>query len=223
MLERIRGGLVVSCQALEDEPLHSPYIMSRMAAAAERGGAAGIRANSREDILAIRGATALPVVGIVKRDYPGSEVFITATRRELEELLTTGCEMIALDATDRPRPGGETLEALVAYCRRRSPGVQLMADVSSLEEAAEAERLGFDCVSATLYGYTPATRGRHLYDDDFGFLRRLVAQCGIPVVAEGNVLTPDMYRRCLAAGAHAVVVGGAITRPQLIVERFLQA
>lgn len=223
MLERIRGGLVVSCQALEQEPLHSPFIMAKMALAAEQGGAAGIRANSKPDILAIKSEVGLPVIGIVKRDYKDSEVFITATRREIDELLESGCEMIALDATSRPRPGGETLSGLVGYCRSRSAAVQLMADISTLEEAAEAERLGFDCVSTTLHGYTPGTSGRHLYDDDFRFLRDVVERAAIPVVAEGNVLTPEMFGRCLELGAAAAVVGGAITRPKGITERFLSA
>ncbi len=223
MLDVIRGGLVVSCQALEHEPLHSPYIMSKMALAAKEGGARGIRANSKADILAIKREVDLPVIGIVKRDYPDSEVFITATRREIDELLESGCEMIAMDATLRKRPGGETVEALIAYCRERNPNVQLMADVSTVEEAAAAERSGFDCVSTTLHGYTPHTSHTKLYEHDFAFLKAVLEAVKAPVVAEGNVLTPEMYRRCLELGAASVVVGGAITRPKDITARFVQA
>jgi len=221
MLDRIRGGLVVSCQALPHEPLHSPFIMGKLALAAEQGGASGIRANTKEDIIAIKQEVSLPVIGIVKRDYADSDVFITATVKELDELLESSCEMIAMDATLRGRPGGAKLSGLVAYCRETNPRVQLMADVSTVEEALEAERLGFDCVSTTLHGYTPYTSGRRLYDEDFGFLKAVLEAVRLPVIAEGNVMTPEMYKRCLELGAASVVVGGAITRPLEITKRFV--
>lgn len=223
MLDKIKGGLVVSCQALEHEPLHSSFIMSKMALAAKEGGAVGIRANSKADIIAIKQEVELPVIGIVKRDYEDSDVFITATRKEIDELLESGCEMIAMDATLRKRPGAETIAAVVAYCRKKNPKVQLMADISTLEEALAAEVLGFDCVSTTLHGYTPYTSHTKLYEDDFAFLKAVIEEIKVPVIAEGNVLTPEMYRRCLELGAASVVVGGAITRPKEITERFVKA
>ena len=161
VLDSLKGKLIVSCQALENEPLHSPFIMSRMALAAAQGGAAGIRANSVADISAIKEIVSLPMIGIIKRDYPGSEVFITATLREVDELMTVEPEIIALDATARPRPGGQTLEELVTQIRARYPSVLLMADIATVEEAVTAERLGFDCVGTTLYGYTAET-ARHV-------------------------------------------------------------
>ncbi|RUS46693.1 N-acetylmannosamine-6-phosphate 2-epimerase [Cohnella sp. AR92] len=221
MLDRIKGGLVVSCQALEHEPLHSSYIMSRMAVAALEGGAVGIRANSKEDIVEIKKAVPLPVIGIVKRDYPDSEVFITATKREIDELLESGCEMIAMDATNRARPGGESLEELVRYCRERNPAVRLMADISTVEETIAAERLGFDCVGTTLHGYTPYTAASKLYHNDFQFLKDVLREAEVPVIAEGNVITPEMFKRCLELGVHSTVVGGAITRPKEITSRFV--
>ncbi|MFD2332401.1 N-acetylmannosamine-6-phosphate 2-epimerase [Cohnella sp. GCM10020058] len=223
MLEQMKGGLVVSCQALPHERLHGADIMARMAAAAADGGAVGIRANSNADIVAIKKAVALPVIGIVKRDYPDSEVFITTTRREIDELLDSGCEMIAMDATARARPNGETLDALVAYCRQRAPAVRLMADISTAAEALTAQALGFDCAGTTLHGYTPYTSASKLYADDFHFLREVLQTVSIPVIAEGNVLTPEMLRRCLELGAFSVVVGGAITRPMEIARRFVEA
>lgn len=223
MLEQIKGKLVVSCQALENEPLHSPFIMARMALAAAEGGSAGIRANSVVDIKAIRQQVALPVIGLIKRDYPDSEVFITPTLREVEELIAAAPEMIALDATQRPRPGGETLAQLVAAIRARWPALLLMADIASVEEALIAEQLGFDCVGTTLYGYTPQTKGHTLPESDFALLKAVLAAVAIPVIAEGNVDTPERAARCLALGAHAVVVGGAITRPQQITRRFTDA
>ncbi len=171
VLDSLKGKLIVSCQALENEPLHSPFIMSRMALAAAQGGAAGIRANSVADISAIKEIVSLPMIGIIKRDYPGSEVFITATLREVDELMTVEPEIIALDATARPRPGGQTLEELVTQIRARYPSVLLMADIATVEEAVTAERLGFDCVGTTLYGYTAETARHVLAESDCGFLR----------------------------------------------------
>ena len=223
MLKQIKGRLVVSCQALENEPLHSPFIMARMALAAAEGGASGIRANSVADIEAIKQQVALPVIGLIKRDYPDSEVFITPTLREVEELVAAAPEMIALDATQRPRPGGETLAQLVAGIRARWPALLLMADIASVEEAVIAEQLGFDCVGTTLYGYTAQTKGHMLPESDFALLKAVLAAVAIPVIAEGNVDTPERAARCLALGAHAVVVGGAITRPQQITRRFTDA
>ncbi|EOI3528568.1 N-acetylmannosamine-6-phosphate 2-epimerase [Cronobacter dublinensis] len=223
MLEQIKGKLVVSCQALENEPLHSPFIMGRMALAAAQGGAAGIRANSVADIAAIKQQVSLPVIGIIKRDYPGSEVFITATMREVTELMRAAPEMIALDATARARPDGETLEQLVWRIRRDFPEVLLMADISDVDEAVAADALGFDCVGTTLYGYTAPTRGHRLPENDFALLKDVLAAVALPVIAEGNVDTPERAARCLSLGAHAVVVGGAITRPQQITRRFTDA
>lgn len=223
MIEQIKGGLVVSCQALEHEPLHSPQIMSKMALAAWQGGAVGIRANSKTDIIAIRNEVDLPVIGIVKRDYPDSEVFITATKQEISELLESGCDMIAMDGTERNRPHGETLADLVAFARSQKPEIELMADISTVGEAIMAQKLGFDCVSTTLHGYTPYTSESKLYDNDFEFLRAVLLATELPVIAEGNVITPELYARCLKLGAYAAVVGGAITRPKEITVRFVNA
>ena len=220
VLDNLKGKLVVSCQALENEPLHSPFIMSRMALAAAQGGAAAIRANSVVDIEAIRQQVSLPVIGIIKRDYPESEVFITATMKEVDELMSVSPDIIALDATARPRPGGESLKTLVSRIRARYPAVLLMADISSVDEAVTAQALGFDCVGTTLYGYTA---GNSLPENDCAFLKAVLAAVTVPVVAEGNVDTPERAARCLALGAHTVVVGGAITRPQQITERCMAA
>ena len=175
------------------------------------------------DIAAIKQLVSLPVIGIIKRDYPDSEVFITATMKEVDELMSVGPELIALDATARPRPGGQRLDALVAEIRAKYPSVLLMADISTAEEALTAQSLGFDCVGTTLYGYTAETEGHALPENDCGFLRDVLAAVNIPVVAEGNVETPTLAARCLELGAHTVVVGGAITRPQQITARFAAA
>ncbi|MDU2377540.1 MAG: N-acetylmannosamine-6-phosphate 2-epimerase [Enterobacter cloacae] len=223
VLDTLKGKLVVSCQALENEPLHSPFIMSLMALAAQQGGAAAIRANSVVDIEAIKEQVTLPVIGIIKREYPGSAVFITATMKEVDELMTVSPEIIALDATNRARPGGESLATLVSRIRTRYPSVLLMADIATVDEAVTAQALGFDCVGTTLYGYTAQTTGHALPEDDCQFLKAVLAAVTVPVVAEGNVDTPERAARCLALGAHMVVVGGAITRPQQITGRFMAA
>ncbi|MBO0387162.1 N-acetylmannosamine-6-phosphate 2-epimerase [Staphylococcus simulans] len=215
-------GLIVSCQALPDEPLHSSFIMSKMALAAYQAGAVGIRANSKEDIIAIKEEVPLPVIGIVKRDYPGSKVYITATSKEVDELIESKCEVIALDATKQERPK-ETLEELVAYIREKAPNVEIMADISTIEEAKHADELGFDYVGTTLRGYTDYTQGHILYENNFAFLREVLDQVNAKVIAEGNVITPEMYKAVSDLGVHCTVVGGAITRPKQISERFINA
>ena len=223
MLQAIKDRLIVSCQAFEDEPLHSPMIMSKMALAAMEGGAGGIRANSHDDIVAIKQEVPLPVIGVVKRNYPDSPVHITPTLREVSELVSAGTDIIALDATYRPRPSKIELEIFVQSIRLHFPEQLLMGDISTLSEAIEAERMGFDCISTKLVGCTPYSSGKSVHDDNYKFLHNLVSTVKIPVIAEGNILTPVMAKRCLEAGAHSVVVGDAITRPQQITRRFAES
>lgn len=221
MLEIVKSKLIVSCQALEDEPLHSSYIMGRMAVAVEEGGASGIRANSKEDIIEIKKNTNLPVVGIVKRDYEDSDIYITATMKEIDELAESKCEMIALDATCRKRHNDEKLSDFVQNIRAKYPNVLLMADISTIEEAIEAGELGFDCVSTTLMGYTKESEGHNIADDDFARLKEILKIVKIPVIAEGRVDTPEKAKRCQELGVYSMVVGSAITRPQLITKAFV--
>lgn len=219
MLSNIKNKLIVSCQALEEEPLHGSEHMAKMALAAYQGGASGIRANTKEDIQAIKHEVPLPVIGIVKRDYPDSDVFITATKKEVDELIEAECDMIALDATSRKRPDQADLKSLIRYIREKSD-IPIMGDISSVEEAKTAEQLKVDCVGTTLYGYTEDTYGKKIYDNNFSFLADILKEVTSPVIAEGNVLTPEMAKHCLELGAYSVVVGGAITRPQQITARF---
>lgn len=220
ILERLRGGLIVSCQALEGEPLHGPGFMAAMARAAEMGGAVGIRANSPEDIRAIKAVCSLPLIGLYKRTYPNSDIYITPTMREVRAVVEAGAELVAIDATQRPRPDGLTLEELVRQIRAESE-VLIVGDVSTYEEGVAAARAGVDIVSTTLSGYTPYSRQRSTVDLEL--VARLAADLPVPVVAEGRIWTPEEARKALEAGAFAVVVGTAITRPQEIVRRFVQA
>ena len=219
MLEKVKGKLIVSCQALENEPLHSPFIMGRMAKAAKEGGAAGIRAQGVEDIIEIKKVTQLPVIGIIKRNYNDSEIYITPTKKEVDELLKTGCEMIALDATNRKRPNDENLKEIIDYIK--SKNILVMADISTYEEGIKAAEYGVDCISTTLSGYT--SYSRQADGPDFELMERLVQVLNIPVVAEGKINTPDDLKKTFNVGAYTAVVGGAITRPQQITKRFVNA
>lgn len=219
MLDKVKGRLIVSCQALENEPLHSSFIMGRMARAAKEGGAVGIRAQGVDDIIEIKKVTGLPVIGIIKRNYKDSDIYITPTKKEVDELLTTGCEMIALDATNRVRPNNEDLKEIINYIKENN--VLVMADISNYDEAVKAQEYGVDCVSTTLSGYTPYTET--LDGPDFVLMERLVKDLKIPVIAEGKVNTPQDLKKVFEIGVHSSVVGSAITRPQLITEKFVKA
>lgn len=219
MLEKLEGKLIVSCQALENEPLHSPFIMGRMALAAQQGGAAGIRANSVEDIEEIKKVVDLPLIGIIKRDYPDSEVYITATAKEVSELLSTKAEIIALDATKRKRPHNEKTIDLVKQIH--DAGRIAMADVSTFEEAVTAEEVGFDIISTTMAGYTDYSKKTDT--PDFELLQKIIDHCKIPVIMEGHTDQPEQVTKALKLGAFAVVVGSIITRPQLITKRYAEA
>lgn len=220
VMERWRHGLIVSCQALEHEPLFGAAHMAAMSVAAEQGGAVGIRANTPVDVAAIKRSCSLPVMGIYKKEYPDSDVFITPTFQEAAQLADAGADWIALDATRRPRPGGQALPELVRDIRRHFPHIGMMADISTFEEGVRAMELGFDLVSTTLSGYTPDSVYRS--EPDFALIRRLAELKRTPVVAEGRVWTPEDCRNCLRAGAYAVVVGTAITRPREMTERFVK-
>lgn len=219
-VEDLRGRLIVSCQALPYEPLHSSFIMGRMALAAKEGGAYGIRANTREDIKEIRNMVDLPVIGIVKRDYADSKVYITPTMKEVDELMEVRPEIIALDATGALRPGGVTLDEFFGEIREKYPKQLWMADCSTVEEALYADKLGFDFIGTTMVGYTEQSRNDRIEADDFRILRKIIEKAEHEVIAEGNIDTPQKVRRVIELGAYSVVVGSAITRPQLITKAF---
>lgn len=217
----IEGKLIVSCQALPDEPLHSPVIMGRMALAAKEGGASGIRANTREDILEIKRVVDLPIIGIVKKNYEDSLVYITPTMAEVDELVSAKVDIIALDATIELRPNNMSLEAFFKSVKEKYPQQKFMADCSTLEEAIEADRLGFDFIGTTLVGYTRYTEGIQIEANDFELIKKILSSVKTPVIAEGNISTPEKARRVLELGCYSVVVGSAITRPQWITKKFI--
>ena len=221
-LEKLKGHLIVSCQALPHEPLHSSFIMGRMARAAAEGGARGIRANTKEDIEEIRKNTDLPVIGIVKRDYDDSKVYITPTIKEIDELMEVKPEIIAIDATISLRPGGKTLDDFYHDIREKYPEQLLMADCSTVEEALHADELGFDFIGTTLVGYTEQSKGDKIEANDFEIIRTILSKVNHRVIAEGNINTPQKARRVIELGCYSVVVGSIITRPQLITKSFTE-
>lgn len=216
-----KGAFVVSCQALPDEPLFGSHHMAAMTRAVIQGGADAIRANSPEDLRAIREeAGDLPIIGLWKKDYEGFDMYITPTLEDALAVYEAGADIVALDATDRPRPDGRTLEQVIRELKER--GIPVMADISTYEEGVNAARWGADYVSTTLSGYTPSTQGVTL--PNLELVRRLAqASLGVPVAAEGGISTPEEAKQALLAGADFVVVGSAITRPQLIAAKFAAA
>lgn len=222
-VEQLKGKLIVSCQALPHEPLHSSFIMGRMALAAKEGGACGIRANTKEDIAEIQSQVDLPIIGIVKRDYENCKVYITPTMKEIDELMEVKPEIIAMDATIDQRPGGVSLDEFFREVKAKYPNQLFMADCSTVEEALHADELGFDFIGTTMIGYTEQSKGLKIEENDFEILRTILANVKHPVIAEGNVNTPEKARRVIDLGAFAVVVGSIITRPQLITKSFVEA
>lgn len=218
ILRRLRGGLVVSCQAPAGDPLHGPAFMAAMARAAVLGGAAGIRANGPADVAAVRQAVTCPVIGLWKEGAEG--VYITPTVDHARAVAEAGAEIVAIDATGRPRPDRSTVPEVVQGLRRTHRPL-VMADVSTLEEGVAAAAAGADLVATTLAGYTPSSRRRS--GPDLELVAALAARLEVPVVAEGRIGTPQEARAALDAGAWTVVVGAAITSPRRITERFVAA
>ena len=219
----IQNHLIVSCQALPDEPLHSSFIMGRMAKAAEEGGARGIRANTKADITEIKKNVDLPLIGIVKKNYADSEVYITPTMAEVKELAEARAEIIAMDATVNLRPGKITLDQFFKTAREQYPNQMFMADCSTVEEALHAAAIGFDFIGTTLVGYTKQSEGMRIENNDFEIIREILRKSKTPVIAEGNINTPEKAARVLELGCYSVVVGSIITRPQVITRNFVKA
>ncbi|HEY7035572.1 MAG TPA: N-acetylmannosamine-6-phosphate 2-epimerase [Thermomicrobiales bacterium] len=220
-LRRLAGGLVASCQAREDNPLHGPLFMAAMAQAAIRGGAVGIRADGEDDIAAIRSAlgSTVPIMGIRKVKQPDGSLFITPAAESARAVIAAGAELVALDGTPRRRPGGDSLRDVVAAIH--AAGGAALADVDTPEHARYAIDCGVDAVGTTLSGYTPDSPKQD--GPDFALLECLVSLSTVPVFAEGRIWTPEAARRALEIGALFVVVGTAITNPMAITARFVAA
>lgn len=217
-LQRVAGGIVVSCQAREGNPLHGPVFMAAMASAAVAGGATGIRADGVADIGAIRAAIGpeIPIMGISKYKLPDGSLFITPTVASAQEIIDAGADLVALEATTRPRPGGETLAQVVEGIH--AAGGLAMADCGTFEDAQAAVAAGVDAVGSTMSGYVG---GPKLDGPDFALIERMATELPVAVFAEGRVWTREDAKRALDLGATFVVVGTAITNPQAITARFV--
>lgn len=219
VVEQIRGQLVVSCQAYPGEPMLDPRTMAQIAESVVRGGAAAIRAKGLDDLRLIRERVDVPIIGLVKVGHDG--VFITPTLADCREVADTGCEVVALDGTRRPRPDGLSLAETVEGLRGSHPDVLVMADCGSLDDALAAQAAGVDLVGTTLAGYTgerPATAG-----PDWELVDQVVAQVTVPVIVEGRVHTPADAAEAIRRGATSVVVGTAITHPSTLARWFAEA
>lgn len=223
IFEKIKGQIIVSCQAVPGEPLYveEKSIMYLMARAAKQAGTPAIRTSSVRDVVAIKEETGLPVIGLIKIVYPGFESYITPTMKEVDELVAVQSDIVALDCTMRKRGDGKTIEEFIKEIKQKYPDIILMADISTYEEGVNAQRAGVDLVGTTMSGYTEYSP--KIDGPDYELVRRLSKDLEIPVIGEGKVHSPKQAVKMLEAGAFAVVVGGAITRPLEIATRFIQA
>jgi N-acylglucosamine-6-phosphate 2-epimerase len=221
IVESLRHGLIVSCQAEGDDPFNRPEYVALFARAAAMGGACAIRACGADSVAAIKQAVSLPVIGLTKGEYPDGSVLITPDFADVAAVLDAGAAIVALDATTRRRPNGLSGRDFLAEVRTRWD-VPIVADIATLAEGAAAAAAGATLVATTLAGYTGSGPGR-AEEPDWTLLKALVARVDVPVVVEGRVWRPDQAARALESAAFAVVVGTAITRPRVITRRFVDA
>lgn len=208
LIQALRHGLVISCQAPADSPLHAPEVIAAIAQAAVNQGAVGVRIDTPAHIQAVRTRLTVPIIGLWKQQVSGFEVYITPQFEQAEAIALAGADIIAIDATLRPRPNGETVSTLIAQIHDRL-GKPVMADVDTLAAAIAAAEAGADLVGTTLYGYTHATQ--QLIPPGFELLMQMVKHLAVPAICEGGIASPQMARQAIDLGSYAVVVGTAIT------------
>ncbi len=222
LFQSIHGKMIISCQAVKGEPLYleDGSVMYLMARAAKQAGAPMIRTSGIRDVTAIREETRLPVIGLIKKQYPGYESYITPTMLEVDELAEAKADIVAVDCTMRARGDGTSINEFLAQIREKYPDLILMADVSVYEEGVNAAPY-VDLVSTTMSGYTSYSPKKD--EPDYALMERLSADLEIPVIGEGKIHEPSQAVRALETGVWAIVVGGAITRPLEIAGRFYRA
>jgi len=234
VLAVLKGGLIVSCQASKGEPLCNPQIIGALCQSALSGGARALRLEGLENISFVRkltnvinGPNSVPIIGITKteglsKDQMLDQVYITSTVKEAIDVAQAGADIVALDATNRARPDSFSLTQTIEKIHKETSAL-VWADTATIEEAHQAQKAGADIVSTTLYGYTRETELPSDAEPSFEFLEQCIKELDVPVILEGRVWEPAQVERAIKAGAHAVVVGSAITRPHLITERFVKA
>lgn len=222
-LQTIHKKMIVSCQAIPGEPLYveEKSVMYLMARAAKKAGTPAIRTSSVRDVAAIKEETGLPVIGLIKTRYEGYESYITPTMKEVDELVNAGSDVVALDCTMRKRGDGRTVSEYIASIREKYPDIILMADISTYEEGMNAQQCGVDILGTTMSGYTAYSRQGD--GPDYELMSRLAEDASIPVIGEGKIHSPKQAVKALQTGVWAIVVGGAITRPLEIAQRFMKA
>ncbi len=221
LIDKLRSKLIVSCQAPADSPLHHPQIIAAIALASVNRGAAAVRIDTPSHVRSVRAKIPhIPIIGLWKQPELGSEVYITPRYRDAVQIIEAGADIIALDATSRKRPGGETVVEIIKRIHAEW-GKLVMADVDTIENAIAAAAAGADLVATTLYGYTEQTR--HLSPPGYSLITEMVAQLKVPAICEGGIASPTMAKKALELGAHAVVVGTAITGIDLLTQTFQAA
>jgi N-acylglucosamine-6-phosphate 2-epimerase len=219
----LKKGLIVSCQAKEDEPLHGPQFMAKMALAAEIGGAVGVRINTVKDIEAVKREVQIPIIGIIKHEYPNFFPYITPTLKEVEAVYNAGANIVAVDATKYAKPDGKTTEQFI-YDIKEKFDIAVMADVSTVEEGITAANAGADYIGSTLAGYTEYTKGNfdepiEFQPPDLNLVEQLASKIDKPIIAEGKYWDYKLAIKAFERGAYAVVIGAGITRPQIITQK----
>jgi N-acylglucosamine-6-phosphate 2-epimerase len=219
-LSQLKNGLIISCQPRLNSALDHSRFVAALATAAEEQGAVGVRIRGVRDIRAVAGAVDIPIIGLEKINDRDSDVYITPTIESARRVYRAGAQVIAMDATERPRPRGQHLARIVAAAKEDFDAL-LMADVATLKQGVEAASLGFDMVGTTLCGYTEETR--HRTGPAFELARQLVREINIPVILEGRVREPGQVRKGFGLGVYAVVVGTAATDFEWLARRFIDA
>ncbi|MGL5640527.1 MAG: N-acetylmannosamine-6-phosphate 2-epimerase [Mycoplasmoidaceae bacterium] len=221
LLEKFKNNLIVSCQAFDDEPLNDTNAIGLMAKSVVQGGAKALRLCQKDHIKQIMTITDLPMMCLIKADYDNSEVFITPTFKEVDDLIEIGARCIATDATSRKRPN-QSLEEIVNYIRSKDKDILIMADCATIEDVKRADQLGFDLIGTTLTGNTKESKGLNIISNNYQFIRDCLNATNKPIIAEGGIWEPYEVKDLLDLGCYGVVVGSAITRPRKITEKFMK-
>lgn len=221
IINKIKNSIIISVQAMPNEPLYQEECINAMIKSVLKGGAKALRLAGARDIKNAKKFSDVPIIGLTKPEVIPKNwqkiVYITPGIKEVSELINAGADIIATDGTSRPR-GNDNLRKILKYIEMHKK--LSMADISTLPEAIAARSLGFDIISTTLSGYTQSSLEKNMDEPDFDLLKKAVKILDCPIVLEGRIWTPDQVKKAFDLGAHAVVIGSAVTRPQLIVKRF---